>query len=253
MKRALIGHTGFVGSNLLKQTHFDDLYNSKNIESIQGHAYDLLVIAGAPAAKWLANKEPDKDLDNIQRLCDSLKEVSAKQVLLISTIDVYPEPFAVDEKTTIHKALCHPYGKHRLFLEKFVAERFNCKVLRLPGLFGDGLKKNVIFDYLHHHEIEKIDTRNEFQFYFLKNLWGDCQKFLELKMPLLNLSCEPIPTGLVAEICLGKELHNPVLQNPIHYDVHSCYADQLGGKDGYCYTLHDVMRHLKTYVKDFKH
>ena len=34
--RALIGHTGFVGSNLARQGAFDALYNSSNIESIAG-------------------------------------------------------------------------------------------------------------------------------------------------------------------------------------------------------------------------
>jgi hypothetical protein len=59
MSSALIGHTGFVGGNLRRQGSYDELYNSKNIESIAERSFDLVVSAGAPAAKWIANREPE--------------------------------------------------------------------------------------------------------------------------------------------------------------------------------------------------
>ena len=61
MNSALIGYTGFVGGNLLRQFAFTDLYNSTNIETIAGRAYDLIVCAGAPGVMWKANKEPALD------------------------------------------------------------------------------------------------------------------------------------------------------------------------------------------------
>jgi hypothetical protein len=36
MATALIGYTGFIGSNLARQFDFDDFYNSKNIDDIAG-------------------------------------------------------------------------------------------------------------------------------------------------------------------------------------------------------------------------
>jgi len=39
MRIALVGYTGFVGSNLRVQYPFDDLYNSKNIADIEGKEY----------------------------------------------------------------------------------------------------------------------------------------------------------------------------------------------------------------------
>ena len=68
MADALIGYTGFVGSNLLRQRAFDATYNSKNIGDIAGREFELLVCAGAPAAKWLANSKPDEDAANLDRL-----------------------------------------------------------------------------------------------------------------------------------------------------------------------------------------
>ena len=61
MRAALIGHSGFVGSNLARQTRFDSTYNSSNIESIAGQEFDLLVCAGVRAEKWIANANPDAD------------------------------------------------------------------------------------------------------------------------------------------------------------------------------------------------
>src|SRR5713101_4387612 len=101
MPDALIGFTGFVGGNLLRQTHFDDLYNSRNIESIAGKKYKTLVCSGAPADKWKANQNPSADFDNIQRLQERLSRVSADEVILISTVDVYPNPVSVDEGSQI--------------------------------------------------------------------------------------------------------------------------------------------------------
>ena len=36
MTTALIGYTGFVGSNILKGRPFDDLYNSSNLARLPG-------------------------------------------------------------------------------------------------------------------------------------------------------------------------------------------------------------------------
>jgi putative intracellular protease/amidase len=62
MKKALIGYTGFVGSNLQTQIKFDDFYNSKNIQDIKNKEYDVVYCAGAPAANWIANQKPTEDL-----------------------------------------------------------------------------------------------------------------------------------------------------------------------------------------------
>src|SRR5438132_8679966 len=119
MTSALIGYTGFVGSTLLRQTRFDDLYNRGNIESIAGRSYDLLVCAGAPAQKWLANCEPEPDRANLERLMAALATVKARQVVLISTVDVLLVPVDVDESAVIDMVSQQPYGRHRYELERF--------------------------------------------------------------------------------------------------------------------------------------
>lgn len=149
MKKAIIGYTGFVGSNLINQNKFDLFYNSSNISEIDGKELDLLVIAAPSAVKWKANQEPEQDLQMIDDLISHLKKVKAKKVIQISTVDIYKNPINVDENTEIETEGLHPYGKNRFYLEEFIRKQFtNHLVVRLPALFGEGLKKNFIYDLL---------------------------------------------------------------------------------------------------------
>ena len=81
MSSAIIGYTGFIGSNLIRQRHFDNFYNSKNIETIHNQSFDLVICAGVPAVKWLANKEPVKDRENIQKLISCLQKILTQKQL----------------------------------------------------------------------------------------------------------------------------------------------------------------------------
>lgn len=146
---SLVGYTGFVGSNIVKNLEFDCLYNSKNIEEAFGTSPDILVYSGVRAEKFLANNEPEKDLEIIKNAFVNIKKINPKYVVLISTIDVYKNPVDVDESTVIDTDNLHPYGFNRYYLEKLVANEFeNHTIIRLPGLFGENIKKNFIYDLI---------------------------------------------------------------------------------------------------------
>tara|TARA_Y100001980_G_C14505646_1_gene281267 strand:- start:49 stop:1005 length:957 start_codon:yes stop_codon:yes gene_type:complete len=147
-KKALIGYTGFVGSNLKKQFEFDDLFNSTNINEIKGRNYDLVICAGIQGSMWLANRDPLADLKSIKNLLDILKTIKTKQFVLISTISVYKNPINVFEDDFTPENYLG-YGKNRFFAENFIKNVFeNYLIVRLPNLFGLGLKKNFIYDLL---------------------------------------------------------------------------------------------------------
>src|SRR5215469_11814811 len=97
MTAALIGYTGFVGGNLLRQRPVDALFNSANIDQINGRSFDLVVCAGARAEKWKANADPERDLNDIERLTRALEHVETQKLVLISTVDVFADPVGVDE------------------------------------------------------------------------------------------------------------------------------------------------------------
>ena len=147
--KALIGYTGFVGSNLIEYS-YNELFNSKNIAEIIGKEFDIIVCAGIRAEKYLANMYPEQDLNTIKSLIEILKQVSCKKFILISTIDIYINPINVNEKTSIVTDGLHPYGANRHYMEEFVRNHFKeYLIVRLPALFGKGLKKNFIYDLIH--------------------------------------------------------------------------------------------------------
>ena len=247
MTKALIGHTGFVGGNLLKQQTFENCYNSSNIEQIQNKNFTQVVCAGVSAQKWIANREPVQDRENIQGLIRYLKTLKTEKFILISTVDVYPSPINVDENSVINMEDCHPYGKHRLELEQFISDNFDSTIIRLPGLFGSGLKKNIIFDFLNNNNIEQINPKGVFQFYYLNHLSKDIETALSNNLKLVNISSEPTSVQEIAQICLGHELPPPDAPG-ITYDYKSSYANLFGGKNGYLYNKEQVLSDLKAYI-----
>ncbi|MDR1012993.1 MAG: hypothetical protein LBL38_01850 [Lactobacillales bacterium] len=144
----LVGYTGFVGSNLKRSHHFDGLFNRQNIQEAYGKQPDLLVYAGIPAEKYLADNFPDKDFEIIQQAIYNIQKIKPRKLVLISTIDVYEKAVAVNEDDLADAK--EVYGKNRRFLEKFVEENMsNFHITRLPALFGPGIKKNFIYDLIH--------------------------------------------------------------------------------------------------------
>ena len=58
-----------------RQRPFDELYNSKNVEEIAGKSFGLLAVSAMPAAKWIANRDPDGDRAVLDRLTGCLRRL----------------------------------------------------------------------------------------------------------------------------------------------------------------------------------
>jgi dTDP-4-dehydrorhamnose reductase len=250
MKAALIGYTGFVGGNLLREYPFTGRYNSTNIESIAGAHFDLVVCAGAPAAKWKANREPLADRACLGRLMAALEGVKAQRFVHISTVDVFGQVNGVDEGSPPTGAT--PYGQHRLELEAFVRERFHALIVRLPALFGPGLKKNAIYDLINNNQVEKIDSRSVFQFYDVGRLWRDIRLAAGARLPLIHLATEPVSMAEVARSVFGWEWNNHVSKSPPTYDLRTKYAELFGGSGDYICHKMRVLADLTEFVRTQK-
>ena len=147
--KALVGYTGFVGSNIYDAGDFDAFYNSKNIQEAYGTEPDLLIYAGLRAEKYLANNAPEKDMELIYQAEENITKIAPKKLVLISTIDVFKNPMGVDENSDIDTENLHAYGLNRYRLELWVREKYpDALIIRLPGLFGKNIKKNFIYDYI---------------------------------------------------------------------------------------------------------
>jgi nucleoside-diphosphate-sugar epimerase len=253
MRTALIGCTGFVGSNLAAQYDFTDLYNTSNIADITGKSYDLVVSAANRAEMWRINQEPEKDRAEIQAFIERLKTVTIKQLVLISTVGVYKDPVGVDEDTPIETDGLSPYGVNRYYLEQFCRDNFDCLVVRLPGLFGPGLKKNVIYDLLNDNNVDRIHQAGSYQYYDLQKIWQDIKTALSNNLKLVNFATEPVRTDEVARECFGIDFTNePAGVNPGSFDVRTKYASIFNGKDSYLYSRQRELASIKSFVEAYE-
>lgn len=250
MTNALIGYSGFVGSTLLKQTHFDALFNSSNIHEIAGREFDRVVCAGAPAQKWIANQDPAADLDKIQSLMNRLRTVRCKTFILISTVDVFQRPRDVDEDSPVPEDGLHAYGLHRRYLERFVQDHFPAHlVVRLPGLVGPGLRKNVIFDLHNTHGLHAIESRARFQFYPMVNLWSDIETAAHAGLTLVHLTAAPVTVEQVSREGFGRPFTQTREGTPAAYDMQTRHADVFGGQGAYQYNVRETLLAVRAYAQ----
>lgn len=112
---------------------------------------DELWCCAAPGSMVAANANPTADRQAVEDVFARLVSLQPTRVVLISTIAALrgfgrhtAENEAIAETTT-------PYGTHRAWLEGAVLDTWkdNATVVRLPALFGRGLKKNALYDLLH--------------------------------------------------------------------------------------------------------
>lgn len=212
-----------------------------------------VVCAGISAVKWIANKEPHEDKRKIQLLEKTLSTISADRFILISTIDVYPDISDVDESYDCSAVPNNAYGMHRLEFEQFCIERFpNCYIIRLPGLFGKGLKKNVIYDLLNRNCLEVINPASSFQYYDLSNIWSDIEKTLAHELHLVNLFTEPVRTQTIIDRYFSNETLKNLGSSPapeMHYALKSRHADLWDRSSGYIYNESQVLSQLNTFIQ----
>lgn len=153
---ALVGYTGFVGSNLYARARnrIKGVYNSQNVEKAYGLEPEVLIYAGVRAEKYLANSAPDQDMELILEAEKNIRAINPQRLVLISTIDVYQNPVGVDETDSVLSGGkggngIQPYGLNRYYLESWVRKNYpDALIVRLPGLYGYNIKKNFIYDYI---------------------------------------------------------------------------------------------------------
>lgn len=78
---------------------------------------------------------------------ENLRQIAPKQLVLISSIAVYADSRGKDEQSPMTPDGLPAYGRNRLQLERWVREDYpHALIVRLPALYGIGLKKNFLFD-----------------------------------------------------------------------------------------------------------
>ena len=254
MNIGLIGHTGFVGTNIKNEFKAGiECYNSKNISEIEEEEFSTLYISAIQAKKWWANQNAEEDKALIDELFEHLNTVKANKVIFISTVDVYQPPLNADEDTSSNKDI-HAYGANRLYAEEKIKSLFDdVHIIRLQGLVANNLTKNIVFDLKNKNILETINPESALQWYPLSRLYSDIEKVIEHNIPLINLSVEPVKTQDIINIAPltadEKAIVSTNPMNPAFYDVKSKYAELFDGKNGYIVSAEESLAEIQKYFK----
>lgn len=225
---AILGHTGFVGSHLREAYPRAALYNSTNLDRLATDvetdpfsSLDLVFCTCVPAVKWMAQAHPEQDWDALQRIQEAIACLRGRcrRFVLISTIDVHNHALEGQREDTVVQETTsqEPYGRHRYAMERWCLEHITgvgpvgpaaregkettVTIVRLPALFGIGLKKNIVFDMLHRQRLDTIQPDSVFQWYDLAWLVEDIRWILERDISVAHLYPDPLRTeDLVARV-----------------------------------------------------
>ncbi|CAB5221673.1 hypothetical protein UFOVP242_17 [uncultured Caudovirales phage] len=248
--KLLVGETGLVGTSLKEQNEFDHLFKSSNIEDLKRIAKDgdEIYLACLPATKWLVNQHLERDIETVYRIIDHLKGINYSQINLISTIDVYSEsPLGVDE--TYEPISTKPsYGANRYLFECLVREKLTydrLSIFRLPALFNKHIKKNIVYDMLKNHNVEKINANSFFQWYNLDHLFEHITFFNRHyhDEQIFNLFPEPLDTREV--IKLFPDVHQCDWGPKVVYDYKTKFSTT-----GYFYLKETSLSYLKEFINE---
>jgi nucleoside-diphosphate-sugar epimerase len=236
---AIVGASGFVGSvlaSLIDANHF----TSANINSLADCALDTVWIAAPSAVKWKANAEPEADFVSVQALHAAVMAAAPRRIVHFSTVDVYGSAQLADgpDESTAPEPDC-AYGANRLWLEKnWVAEQV--QIVRLPGLFGQGLKKNIIFDLINNRNHQGVSLSSCYQWYYMADMLNLIDELNAADSGTYNVSVEPVETLDMVEqifpnakaLCLGN--------STVRYDMRS--------RDGYRFSKNSIIKQIREYA-----
>ena len=164
---------------------------------------------------------------------------------MFSTIDVYGDEnncvdeFEVPERTDNH------YGYHRLLLENYVSLSFpRAHIIRLPGLFGKNLKKNIIFDLLNDNLNCEVKLWDQYQWFPIDRI-PEIMKFArEYEIKLLNLATHPISNAELLQLFDKHVLFSNSGFNK--YDIRSIFFE-----NGYYLQKQEVLSELRKFIHGY--
>jgi len=128
-KICVLGYNGFIGSNVLEVL-------KQNFSVNESDKYDFLVNCAGFSKMYEGNKNPDKMRNVEDSILEKINGISFDKIIHLSTIyiEVYPQDV---------------YSRIKVEMEDKILSKYeNATVLRLGGVLGKGLKKNVVFDLI---------------------------------------------------------------------------------------------------------
>jgi hypothetical protein len=136
----------------------------------------------------------------------------------------------------------------------YVAERFpGCHtIVRLPGLFGTGLKKNALYDLLYGNNIQGICLDSEFQWYDIGDLYDDLETWMGCGVTLIQPVSAPVSMRSIVRrffpqlesACVGTQAVSYKLTSTYNVCSAECILNKMGHYIGFERGLQRTSRHL---------
>lgn len=178
----IVGGRGLVGSALVRKAvarnEAHQIIQRENKEALFGSACRVLINANGNPNKTKARENPLFDWHaSVASVAEYVHRIRTELFVLISTVDVYDKrgsETTTMEEFPIQPENLEPYGYHKFLAENYV-RRFcpNHLIFRLPGLVGDGLKKNPVYDYVHPDKKVMISPESRLNFIHTRAV-ADC-------------------------------------------------------------------------------
>ncbi len=249
----ILGWTSHVGQTLFHQLLTAGIeptdigtYNSKNLQEIRGATFGTLYIACMPTTKWWTNLHPENDQAVLDTVLAALATVKADKVVLLSTVDVLQSDVQANEKSEAWAD--HSYGFHRRLLEIQVQSQWptTSHILRLPALFGRGLKKNALYDLIHDNNVAFICLDSVFQWYNLAHLLRDCDTYVRLDIRVGHMLSPPISMREIVQRWFPHKMGVCVGNNSVQYNLTTSHG---GCKDGsYTCTKKHILQQMGEWI-----
>ncbi len=198
MKICVLGHTGFVGQtiySLLSKKHKVCGINSKT-NYIPTEEFDVVINCAGNAKKYLATRNPAKDFFINTNIFNTILQMKMKKFIHISSIDASKTP---NNNYTISKLISEECSK--LYFPKSV-------ILRLGGMVGHGLKKNVVFDISKNKDLY-VTYDSICNYISIKEVANIVKKIIEMDInsKTVNIaSSKPIAVKEIIEIANRKSI-----------------------------------------------
>jgi nucleoside-diphosphate-sugar epimerase len=246
----LIGNTGLIGRTIKDNIKFDLEFNSSNIESIK--SYDInnsdIYLSCLPATKWMVNQDPIKDYKNLTHIYNLISKFNFNKIILFSTIDVYCDsPLLANEdyRPPINSI---NYGSNRLLFELLINSLKSnlTQIFRLPALFSNRIKKNILFDLLNNNNIDKINFNSKYQWLNLKDLYKFIVDF-QNQNGIINVFPEPVESIDILKLFDIDENNINFPNDRIIYNYTTKYTN-----NGYIKSKEESIEDIKNFINEYR-
>ena len=220
---AVVGN-GLIGKRLQQFVNATHIFDSKQLLDLPLREYSTVYVAAPSGNRIWASQNPGFDQASTGLLIRNLLVAKCQRIVLISTGDTQVKPDT-------------GYGKNRLELENAIQGRFeNHYIIRLPGLIGNDITKNILYDIKHKTEwADRINGSVKQQWYPLDHLEKDIPAIIKGDQRVVNLVSEPILNkDIVDQFSNGATVN----ETAVEYDLKP-----------YKYTKEEIFDQISLYMR----